>query len=116
MLTHPPSNPSSNESDHGKVEEVCRDADPHGGQAEKHTHGGISAGHRREPQVARARRVRASQPRPGPAARLAGKGRPRLERPCRPRTAFVHPRKGSPKSSDRRPAPTNAKRSDRTPG
>ena len=50
------------------------------------------------------RRLRAAQPRPRPAARLARQGRAGLVRPRRPRAAALHPGEGPPQGADRRPA------------
>ena len=51
------------------------------------------------------RRLRAPQPRPRPAARLARQGRAGLERPRRPCPAALHPGEGPSQGPHRRPAP-----------
>ena len=51
-----------------------------------------------------ARGLRAPQPRPRPAARLARQGRAGLVRPRRPCAAALHPGEGPPQGPDRRPA------------
>ncbi len=63
----------------------------------------------KEAQAPGARRLRAPQPRPRPAARLARQGRAGLERPRRPRPAALHPGEGPPQGADRRPAAPDAR-------
>ncbi len=58
----------------------------------------------KEEQSPDPRGLRAPQPRPRPAARLARQGRAGLVRPRRPRAAALHPGEGPPQGADRRPA------------
>ena len=78
-------------------------------QAEEHPHGRVPVGREAGTADPDSRGLRAAQPRPRPAARLARQGRAGLERSGRPCPAALHPGEGPSQGLDRRSAPADGR-------